>query len=390
MLRRFLTWSLPAAAVVAAGGVGSACTVTPVAVSVDGAAVSTATINGELSSLEQSSAGACLFQVQHQGLTTSDVVGTGGSGTYSMGVANQVVNDHVDQLLARQYAASKGITNLTPAQLDAARSDFTAILDGEIPTAIQNAQSNGLAASCLRSNGSAYSGSELLSSLPPSTADDQVRNQAVDERLLARGADLSDRAVAAYYAANRPLFTEDCMSVIVTDSQASGQQLVSQLAGGTSFAALAQAHSLDPSSASRGGSLGCNFTESQVLQGLNIQSAPVGSPIGPVEDTSNGQWDVYEVTSQVVAPLAQAAPLARREILLSATNQNRVGAELRAYAHRASVYVNPQYGSWRGLSVVAPAPPPAQYLLAASLGTSVESKVPNSGPGLQLNGGTGG
>ena len=77
----------------------------------------------------------------------------------------------------------------------------------------------------------------------------------------------------------------------------------------------------------------------------------------------------------------------RRELLLSASNEDRVGAQLRVFAHQTTVYVNPQYGAWKGLTVVAPVPPPAQYLLAASLGTSAQSTQPGSR--LQLNGGGG-
>jgi parvulin-like peptidyl-prolyl cis-trans isomerase-like protein len=372
---------------VAAGAATSACTVTPVAVSVGSATASTADVNTELSSFVQSPAGSCLLQLEHQGLTASDGVGAGGSGTYSMTLAIQVVDTEVGELLAQQFAASKGIT-VTAAELATAKSDYESILDGEIAAASQSTSASGLGASCMDPSGKAYTGSALLASLPSGLASDRIHSEAIDEKLLARGADLSTKAVAGYYLANHSLFTQDCVSVIVTSSQANGQALVNQLGAGASFSALAQSQSIDPTSAAQGGSLGCNFTESEILQSLNIQSAPVGVPIGPIQDTSTGQWVIYEVTSQQVQPLSAAAPLVRRELLVSAANENRVGGELRSFARHTTVYVNPQYGSWKGLIVVAPTPPPAQYLLAASTGGSVESKTP--GGGLQLNGGTGG
>ncbi|MBV8461898.1 MAG: hypothetical protein JO368_01290, partial [Acidimicrobiales bacterium] len=131
-------------------------------------------------------------------------------------------------------------------------------------------------------------------------------------------------------------------------------------------------------------------TDSQVLQSLNIQSAPVGTPIGPLQDTTSGQWVIYEVTSQVLEPLDKATPLIRRELLFVTGNENRVSGELRAFARETSVYVNPQYGSWRQLTVIPPTPPPAQYLLAASIGSGTSTGSNPSGPRLQLNGGSGG
>jgi hypothetical protein len=381
-----MRWSAPVLAVAAAGALTSACSVTPVAVSVDGATVSTAAINSQLSSFAKSSAGGCLLQLEHQGLTSSDAQGTGGPGTYSMTLATQVVDDEVGELLAQQYAAANGVT-VSPSQLASAKSDYESILGGEISAATQNSEANGVTPSCTQPDGQNYTGAQIVAALPASIADDRIRSQAIDERLLARGADLSTKAAANYYLDNQSLFTQDCVSVIVTSSQSAGQQLVSQLNAGASFAALAQAHSIDPTSAAQGGAIGCDYTESQILQTLDVPTATVGVPIGPAEDPNTSQWVIYEVTRQLVVPFNDALSQVRQGLLVSATNEDRVGAELRAFAHRTTVYVNPQYGAWQGLTVVAPVPPPAQYLLAASLGTSVQSTQPGSR--LQLNGGGG-
>ena len=133
--------------------------------------------------------------------------------------------------------------------------------------------------------------------------------------------------------------------------------------------------------------LGC-ATEAAVLQKYDLQSASVGVPIGPLEDTTSGEWAVLEVTSQLVVPLSKALPLVRNELLQSTDNRDRVNKELVAFAHRTNVFVNPQYGSWDGVEVLGPTPPPPQYLLAAALGTSVGLRNPAGG--IQLNGGGGG
>ncbi len=88
-----------------------------------------------------------------------------------------------------------------------------------------------------------------------------------------------------------------------------------------------------------------------------------------MQDPNSGEWVVYEVTREVVEPLSAAHTLARRELLQATSNITRVNKEVLAYAHRSDVSVNPQYGTWKGLTVVAPVSPPPQYLLSAASGS---------------------
>ena len=81
----------------------------------------------------------------------------------------------------------------------------------------------------------------------------------MDEKLLAHGANLA-AAVAAYYDANKSLFTQACVSVIATDTEAHADQLVAEMNAGQSFAAVAKASSLDTPTAANGGALGCDYS----------------------------------------------------------------------------------------------------------------------------------
>ncbi len=83
-------------------------------------------------------AGGCLLQVElgNPDLTSSDVQGTGGPGTYSMEVATGVLADEIGNRLVEQYAAAKGIT-VTAADLATAKSDYEEILSGRAATAAQ-------------------------------------------------------------------------------------------------------------------------------------------------------------------------------------------------------------------------------------------------------------
>ncbi len=366
-MKRQLSGAVVALVVVATGVLTSACDVTPPAATANGATISTATLNSQLQTLQTTAAGGCLLQLENAQLAATSGEGTGGPGTYSMTFTNAVLNNQVGALLAVQYAASKGIT-ISPADLMTARSDFESTLDGEISAAVQQASSSGTLSFCQSTTGSSITGKALLSDLPPAIAEAQIHNQAVDEKLLARGADLSDAAVAAYYNANLAQFTTACVSVIATDSQTKANQLVAQINAGETFASVAKANSLDSQTAANGGALGCNYTRAQVEQALRVQSVTVGQPIAPVQDSSTGSWIIYEVTSETVAPLSAASTVARRELLQSTTNVNRVSKEIVAFARVSDVAVNPRYGTWRRLSIVPPVSPPSQFLLGSVSG----------------------
>jgi hypothetical protein len=380
-VKRQLSGVALAAVIVAGGSLASACDVTPPAASANGTAISTNTLNTQLDTLASPAIGGCLLQLESARLTPLSAVGAGGKGTYTMTFVDNVLNIQMGDLLAEQYARSKGI-NVSASDLATAKSDLQSTLDGEITAEVQQASTSGTTSYCQDAAGTTITGAQLLANLPAQVRQAQIRNEAVDEKLLARGADLSDQAVAAYYAANQPLFTAECVSVIATDTQAHANQLVAQLGAGASFADVARANSLDPQTAPNGGSLGCNYTKARVEQALQQQSTTVGKPITPVQDPTSGQWVIYEVTSQAVEPLSAAAPVARRELLQATANVSRVSKEIVAFARHSNVAVDPQYGTWKGLAVVAPVAPPEEFLLASASGDPAAS----TGSSLNLNG----
>jgi parvulin-like peptidyl-prolyl isomerase len=374
---------------VAAGVLASACDVTPPAATANGATISAATLNTQLRTLESTAAGACLLQLENPQLTAQATQGTGGSGTYSMAFSDAVLNNQVGDLLAEQYAASRGIT-VSSSDLTKAKADLGATLDGEISSALQQSQASGTLSSCQDASGAAITGAQLLAGLPGSVRDAQVRNEAVDEKLLAKGANLSSAAVAQYYAANQPQFTFDCVSDIATDSQAHAQQLMAQISAGSSFAAVAKANSLDSQSAPGGGALGCNYTQTQVEQALQMQSVAAGQPVGPMQDQSTGRWVIYEITSQSVEPLSAATSVVREELLQTTDNVKRVSNEIVAFAHRSDVSVDPKYGTWKALSIVPPRGPPDKYLLPAASTASPPTGSPAAGLGSSGSSGASG
>ncbi len=382
-MKRTLTGLTVSLVALAAGSLLSACKVTPTAASANGDTIAISTLNTRLSALDGTVAGQCLLQLEYPQLAGASGEGDGGSGTWQIGFAGTVLSAQVQNLLATQYAASRGIS-VDAADLTSTQSQYESTLDGEIAAEVQQSSSSGGASACQKADGTDLTGTELLAGLPGDVRGDEIRNQAVDDKLLARGADLSIAAVLNYYAANRPQFAVDCVSQIVTSTQAQAAQVVSQLQAGADFATLARSTSIDTQTATGGGKLGCT-PEARVEQALQVSSVTVGSPFSPVQ-SGGGQWVVYEVTSQTDEPVTSVVAVIRTELLHSTANVRRVSNELVAFAHRSDIAVNPQYGKWQGLTVVAPPTPAPQYLLPAASGSLPIAGGPSTGG---TTGGTG-
>jgi hypothetical protein len=219
----------------------------------------------------------------------------------------------------------------------------------------------------------------VLAAIPSDLREQYIRNNAVDQQLLAHGAGITPAQILAYYNANASLYTTACVSVLVTDTAAHAAQYLAQINGGASFASVAKANSLDTQSAASGGALGCTFTIAQIKQALSVTSVPVGTTIGPVQDPNTGAYELYQVTSQTVVPLAQAVGDVTQRLQQSTANGNRVSKEIQAFARRSDVFVNPQYGTWKLHSIIPPTPPAASLLLAAASGASGKSLDTGSG-----------
>jgi len=369
-VKRIPSGLVTAVAVVALGALASACDVTPNAASVNGDTVSVSSFNAQMNALADTAAGACWI------VLNGDPAVTPGK-TYPIAYAGKLLNGDIGDLLAKQYLASLGV-HVTASELTAAKGDYTSVLSGGISDLDSQASEEGVASKCESANGSAFTGQQILAAMPVSVRDNEVANQAVGNLLLARGANLSDAAVLNFYAANPSLFLSDCVSDIATNTQAQASQVIAKLAAGQSFADLAKSSSIDSQTASGGGSLGCDFTQSKVLSALQLTSITPGQPITPIQ-TSNGDWVIYEVTSQTEIPVTEAAPEIRQALLEATPNTQRVSAELLRFAHHSSISVNPQYGTWTGLTVTAPPTPPARYLQPNYLLTGGSGTSPATG-----------
>ncbi len=367
-MKRLVSLAVPVLAVVLAGALATACDVLPAAATVNGTTLSQSGLNQALHAYTHTQAGACLLSVEVGAGTSLQVQGSGSGDTYAMPFVDDILDNRIGNTLSTQLAAAKHL-DITAADLVTAKRDLESLLDGEIASAASLAAQSGGVTACETASGATLTAAQVLAGLPAGERTAQIHNQAVDEALLSDGADLSNQAILSYYLANPTQFQADCVSVIVTDTQAHAQQYLTEINAGTSFASVAKAHSLDPQTASSGGAIGCNQSEAQVDQALQLTApATVGKPIGPVQDSASSAWLLYEVTKRTLEPLSQVASGIRQQLMESATNVSRVSREVVAFSRRSSVTVDPRYGSWKPPSVVAPVAPPARFLLAAASG----------------------
>jgi hypothetical protein len=281
------------------------------------------------------------------------------AGTYRTDFTTLILSNDVDNLLASQYLVGHKV-HVSASDVTLAKATFTTVIDGAIAAQAQQAASVGGTAGCQQANGSPYTGTTLLAGLPAQVRNTELTNQAVEQVLLTRGADLSDAAVLGYYVANTSQFVKDCVSGIQTTDQATANAAYDSLKAGTPFAQVASTAAANPAVSARSGQVGC-FSEATVLSQLQLSSVVAGQAVPPV--STNGTWVDYVVTSRTTIPVDQAASSIRLALTRSTANRQRVSNEVNAFARVSAVQVNPQYGTWAGTQIKPPTPPAPGFLL---------------------------
>jgi parvulin-like peptidyl-prolyl isomerase len=309
---------------------GAGCNATsPYAAKVNGATISQGDLNNELVAIRSDP--AYLNQIQSQ----SQVTGAGQDSFDSSFVA-QVLNRQIVFQLVHQEAARRGIT-ISDQDVRLARGDVA----------------------------SALGGTTVLSGLPPSYQNSLIRHSAEVTALEASLAhvDVSLAAMAQYYATHQQSFVQQCVSHILLASQADAAAVRAQIAAGASFADAARSQSQDQASARNGGNLGCGPT-GRFVTGFEqaVDALPTGQLSQPVQ-TQFG-WHLIEVTSRQPLSFAQAQPQIRAALL--ANTQSTLTSTLQRAESRASVSVNPRYGTFetRGtqVGIAPPSAPPSSTL----------------------------
>ena len=336
------------AGVVAAG----AFSVPATALSVDGVSISRATLDSDLSTIQQNAAFGCYLDASVE-LRSDDstglppIGGTGRSGTYNTDFVDFWLSEQVNNLLIEGLAARQHLA-LDATAISAGHADLTNAISTILASA---AESTGQSAVC------ASSGQALLSTLPSGLVDALVHAQAAGDLVLAHAAGygLGTAQLTRYFDAHQDQFQTICLSVIETASQATAAGVRSQIEGGESFAAAAVADSTDTTSAADGGSVGCISANEAAYESVadDVIGLGVGAISQPIDD--NGSYLLLQVNSYQPAVFDAVVPAVRGAVLDAGST--RASKELAALTKTAQVNIDPRYGRWSGSSGVGIEPP---------------------------------
>ncbi|HEY1651238.1 MAG TPA: peptidylprolyl isomerase [Acidimicrobiales bacterium] len=370
------------------GGVAAAALAVPTnAAVVNGSAISQETLNSDISAIAGSPDYQCYLTSEDylssngsQELAPITGAGKGQSVGDNPTASSAFVATYLDTVigheLVQQLAAQRHVT-VTPAQLTEARSSLISQIDSVMTQVSQTAQGEDPRFSC--GSPSPLSGQAVLASLPPSFVDSQVAfvatASALQEDLAGVGSSEGD--LQRYYDEHRTQFDTTCFNAAEYSTEASAKAAQTAVDSGTPFSQAA-------SSAAQSGTIPC--TELVAVAGelganiSTLQGVAVGQASAPVD--VNGSYVVLELTKRTPTSYATAKPIvsqAVQEVGAQATQTAISGAE-----RRASVNVDPRYGTWvpTSASVFTPFAPATSDVLNASANTAtvpVSKSSPFSG-----------
>lgn len=373
-----------------AAGVALAAFFVPMnAATVNGTTISRNSLNSDLHAIAGSPSFQCYLEassvVQSGGSVQLPlpVLGAGSSGsgsgssasTYNTRFVDYWLNTRIGNALVAQVANKRHVT-LTSADLAEGRRDLETTISGSI----------GAAASAGVQTCSATP-SQVLGSLPGSFVNELVHAQATQDAVQAdaSGYGLGSSDLDRYFYAHRAQFDQLCLSVIAVSTQAQAQQIRSAIESGSSFSQEAQSNSLDTSSASRGGALGCFVPATSSIVSM-VTSLGVGQISQPI--SYQGAYLLLQVTARRHSTLSQAQSEVPTAVI--AAGRGRAQRELTAAVRAAHIDVDPRYGNWSPSGLVPPNVPPSGTALSVGVnepGTAVSgsgsggSGSPRSGQG---------
>jgi hypothetical protein len=358
---------------------GSACNVTTPAATVNGTQISESSFQSELQQVSSSSSVRCAI-----GLLTGQTIQAQGAGnsTVPTKVADIVLDQQIEQILYTQDLARLHT---------ALGTVYTSFVRQELPQFLT--PSSGTATSC------GLSGAGLVAALPSWFVNQEVNFLSAQARLSTalNHTDIGPAAVEAYYnsSTGRGQFEEVCLDALATSSKAQADAARSKILGGASFASVVRSSSLNDTPAlqqagfTATGVLPCipaddvindlpNWAEAliQINQRKGVP-APAFLDTSQADQGGTNDWLVIELVRDQEAPLNPQISLDIQGALLSQSEGN-LAAEQTRLLSKASVTVDPQFGSWTAgkagspPEVVAPSLPKSGYLLnrSADLGTS--------------------
>jgi len=316
------------------------------AAAVDGSTISTSSFYGDLAAISAHPDFVCYLKVaakaQGQGFTSTQGATPG---TYSTDFAAYWLTRRINAEAAKVFDAQHHL-KVTSADLATAQERYIASID---------------AVGSLQGSTCTAKGAAVLAELPAGFRAAEIARQAdYDAMLAATNAALADPSkLQAFYAAHLHDFDTYCLSGIV-GTQAQVAQAQAEIAAGMSFAEAAAKFSQDPSSAAKGGQLGCwGPTSAAYANVVAIAGKVPAGQLAPPYVNQYGNYILVKVDTRTPTPYAEAAAAVRTAF--EAAGQQASAAVLGGLLYRAEVAVNPAIGFWnhvRGdLKVLPPAKP---------------------------------
>jgi hypothetical protein len=356
--------------VLIAGVVVAAFSVSSVAASIDGTHISQSALDNDLNAIANSSAYQCYLNAE-VGLSTEGEVTklpiagagqdstSGPLGVFSATFVRFWLNQMIHQSAVQSYATSHGLHASSALTKDAQEE-----ISGGINGAFSEASEEGLSTGCTSS------GAAVLASLPASFVNELVADQTANDLVDAHSADsgLSPSAVRAYFESHRSDFETLCVHDLGSATQAGATTMRNELLFGAPLATVAKSSVVQSTVPTSGGN-GC-VSASNDIYALVARYTKGLKPGGVSQPFANGSdYFIFQLDSVQPVTYSQLPALLVQESIINA-GETRASTTIDHFVSRATVTIDPRYGTWTRLSptegVFAPLSPPPALLLSAT------------------------
>jgi hypothetical protein len=336
------------------GGVAYAAFAVPTnAAVVNGSAITQDSLNSDIHAIAASAEYQCYLNsnayLSSQGAQTlAPVAGAGkGQNAGDNPTANSAfVATYLDTLIGNELllqVASKHDVTVNQVQLTDGRASLESHITQVMADVTQTAQGQNPQYTCGATT--PLTGKEVLATMPSSFVDDEVQfvatASALQEELAGVGASEAD--LLRYYDKHRSEFDTACFNAAEYTDQSSANDVQAAVDLGTPFAQAT-------SSAAQTGTFRCAPLAVLATElGVNVSTldgVALNKASAPIPESGNGStvYVVLELTKRTPTPFATAKP----NVAQAAQNQGAraTSVAINAAQRRATVTVNPQYGTW--------------------------------------------
>jgi len=351
--------------IVLAGGVAAAAfTVPSNAATVDGTSISQDQLSSDISAVGGSTYYQCYLdaeQYENSGkATTTPVEGAGNATapgartTASAAFVSEYLDTEIQQLVIDQLAVAHHVS-LTAQDLTNGRTQLIARITSVMSSVAQSSEAENPTYTCGHTK--ALTGQQVLATMPAPFvhALTVLAAKSIALELDIGRVGTTDADLERFYKSNIALFDTDCISAAPFATEADAEAAETKISAGTSFTAVG------------GTAEGCGVLYpliSELPSTADLQNLAINQVSVPVEQ--NGSFYLIEITKSTLTAFATAAQYV--EEAAGQADSVKASAAISLADKRATVSVNPRYGTWNPVegSVLAPVAPLPGTVLNAS------------------------